>query len=112
MPRAREAAERLYTRAIDVPRGRWTPQPWLTGGSQPIGLLVLEGLLVREATVSNHPCAELLGPGDLLRAGDDNEGEVLLPRTIEWAAATARGSRSSTRRWPCGWRSGRRSSPR
>src|SRR3954466_6116748 len=88
-PRAREAAERLYTRTIDIPRGRWTPQPWLTGGSQPIGLLVLEGLLVREATVRSHPCAELLGPGDLLRAGDDNEGEVLLPRTIEWAAATS-----------------------
>src|SRR3954464_7045253 len=88
-PRAREAAERLYTRTIDIPRGRWTPQPWLTGGSQPIGLLVLEGLLVREATVSNHPCAELLGPGDLLRAGDDNEGDQLLPRTIEWAAATS-----------------------
>ena len=89
VPRAREAAERLYTRAIDVPRGRWTPQPWLTGGSQPIGLLVLEGLLVREATVSNHPCAELLGPGDLLRAGDDDDAEELLPRRIDWAAATS-----------------------
>jgi len=44
---------------------------------------------VREATVSNHPSAELLGPGDLLRAGDDNDGEELLPRTIEWAAATS-----------------------
>ena len=88
-PRAREAAERLYTRAIDVPRGRWTPQPWLTGGSQPIGLLVLEGLLVREATVSNHPCAELLGPGDLLRAWDDGDAEELLPRRIDWAAATS-----------------------
>ena len=77
VPRAREAAERLYTRAIDVPRGRWTPQPWLTGGSQPIGLLVLEGLLVREATVSNHPCAELLGPGDLLRAGDEDRKSVV-----------------------------------
>jgi CRP/FNR family cyclic AMP-dependent transcriptional regulator len=88
-PRAREAAERLYTRAIDVPRGRWTPQPWLTGGSQPIGLLVLEGLLVREATVSSHPCAELLGPGDLLRAWDDGDAEELLPRRIDWAAATS-----------------------
>ena len=88
VPRAREAAERLYTRAIDVPRGRWTPQPWLTGGSQPIGLLVLEGLLVREATVSSHPCAELLGPGDLLRAWDDGDAEELLPRRIDWAAAT------------------------
>src|SRR3954462_6970022 len=109
VPRAREAAERLYTRAIDVPRGRWTPQPWLTGGSppsagpggrgtprpglpggsQPIGLLVLEGLLVREATVSNHPCAELLGPGDLLRASDGRDADELLPRRIDWAAATS-----------------------
>ena len=89
VPRPREAAERLYTRAIDVPRGRWTPQPWLTGGSQPNGLHILDGLLVREATVSNHPCAELLGPGDLLRAGDDSEHEELLPRRIEWAAATS-----------------------
>src|SRR4051794_34273684 len=89
VPRAREAAERLYTRAIDVPRGRWTPAPWLTGGSQPIGLLVLEGLLVREATVSNHPCAELLGPGVLLRAWADEDAEELLPRRIDWAAATS-----------------------
>ena len=89
VPRAREAAERLYTRAIDVPRGRWNPQPWLTGGSQPIGLLVLEGLLVREAVVSNHPCAELLGPGDLLRAWNDGDSEELLPREIHWAAATS-----------------------
>src|SRR5829696_5464704 len=73
----------------DIPRGRWTPQPWLTGGSQPIGLLVLQGLLVREATVSNHPCAELLGPGDLLRACEDGDAEELLPRRIDWAAATS-----------------------
>src|SRR3954451_11226628 len=89
VPRAREAAERLYTRAIDVPRGRWTPQPWLTGGSQPIGLLVLDGFLVRERTVSSHPCAELLGPGDLLRAWEDGDAEELLPRRIDWAAATS-----------------------
>jgi len=88
-PRAREAAERLYTRTIDIPRGRWTPQPWLTGGSQPIGLLVLEGLLVREATVRSHPCAELLGPGDLLRASDGRDADELLPRRIDWAAATS-----------------------
>ena len=88
-PRAREASERLYTRAIDVPRGRWTPQPRPTGGSEPIGLLVLEGLLVREATVSNHPCAELLGPGDLMRAWDDGDADELLPRRVDWAAATS-----------------------
>ena len=32
--------------------------------------------------------AELLGPGDLLRAWDDRDTEVLLPRTVEWTALT------------------------
>ena len=84
---ARSASDSTRGRST-LPRGRWTPQPWLTGGSQPIGLLVLDGLLVREATVGDHPCAELLGPGDLLRAWDDGDAEELLPRRIEWTALT------------------------
>jgi CRP-like cAMP-binding protein len=50
---------------------------------------VLDGLLVREAIVGDHPCAELLGPGDLLRAWEDRDAEVLLPRTVEWSALSA-----------------------
>ncbi len=84
--RAREAAHRLYARALEIPRGRWTPSSALLDGSRPIGLLILEGLLVREATVGDHPSAELLGPGDLLRAWEDDDTEELLPRTIEWSA--------------------------
>ena len=86
--RAREAAQRLYVRAIDVPRGRWVPSRSLLEGTRPIGLLILEGLLVREATVDEHPSAELLGPGDVLRAWDDSDNEELLPRVIEWSALT------------------------
>ena len=86
--RAREAAHRLYARAFDVHRGRWLPGGELLTRSRPIGLLVLDGLLVREATVDQHPSAELLGPGDLLRAWDDVDQEELLPRTIEWTALT------------------------
>ena len=44
---------------------------------------------MREATVGDHPSAELLGPGDLLRAWEDADAEELLPRTIEWSALTA-----------------------
>jgi CRP/FNR family cyclic AMP-dependent transcriptional regulator len=87
--RVREVSSRLFARAIDVPRGTWSPGRALSGGSQPIGLLVLDGLLVREAIVGDHPCAELLGPGDLLRAWDDRDAEVLLPRTVEWSALSA-----------------------
>jgi CRP/FNR family cyclic AMP-dependent transcriptional regulator len=85
-PRAREAAERLYARAIDIPRGRWMPTPALFEGGRPIGLLVLHGLLAREATVEDHPSTELLGPGDVLRAWDDPDLEELLPRSIDWSA--------------------------
>jgi CRP/FNR family transcriptional regulator, cyclic AMP receptor protein len=86
--RAREAAQRLYARVIDIPRGRWNPGAGMLEGSRPIGLLILEGVLVREATVGDHPSAELLGPGDLLRAWDDADTEELLPRTIDWSALT------------------------
>jgi CRP/FNR family transcriptional regulator, cyclic AMP receptor protein len=87
--RAREASQRLMVRALDVPRGRWTPGNLAVGGTQPIGLLILEGLLVREATVGHHPSAELLGPGDLLRAWEEPDAEVLLPRSVDWSALTS-----------------------
>ena len=85
--RVREVSQRLFARAIDVPRGPWSPGRALAGGTNPIGLLVLDGLLVREAIVGDHPCAELLGPGDLLRAWEDRDAEVLLPahRRVECA---------------------------
>jgi CRP-like cAMP-binding protein len=83
--RARDVSRRLVARTLEIPRGTWCPEELLAGGSQPIGLLVLEGLLVREATVGEHPSAELLGPGDILRASEDNEDvDVLLPRHVEW----------------------------
>jgi CRP/FNR family transcriptional regulator, cyclic AMP receptor protein len=85
--RVREVSQRLLVRAVDIPRGSWRPgRTLMGGGTQPIGLLVLEGLLVREATVGDHPSAELLGPGDLLRAWEDRDAEVLLPRSVRWSA--------------------------
>src|SRR5215207_10002023 len=81
--RAREAAQRLYVRVVEIPRGRWLPE---TTGARPIGLLVLDGLLLREATVGDHPAAELIGPGDVVRAWDDEDQEELLPRSVGWTA--------------------------
>jgi CRP-like cAMP-binding protein len=87
--RAREASQRLYARSIEIPRGRWNPDPASFTGTRPIGLLLLEGLLIREASIADHPSAELLGPGDVLRAWDDEDIEELLPRRIEWSALTS-----------------------
>jgi CRP/FNR family cyclic AMP-dependent transcriptional regulator len=89
--RAREVSQRLVARTLDIPRGTWSPQEVLGRGTSPaIGLLILDGLLVREATVGDHPSAELLGPGDLMRAAEDyEEADILLPRRVDWNALTS-----------------------
>ena len=96
--RAREAAQRLYARVIDIPRGRWTPGPGFLDGTRPIGLLIIEGLLVREATVGDHPSAELLGPGDLLRAWEDADSDYEGSLDFKTRAAGFHGTRRATGR--------------
>jgi CRP-like cAMP-binding protein len=55
-------------------RGSWTPRDDRLNGAL-VGLLVLDGLLVRRVTVGRRHTAELLGEGDLIRPqqGDGDE---------------------------------------
>jgi CRP/FNR family transcriptional regulator, cyclic AMP receptor protein len=69
-----------------VPRGRWHPESnvaeWVgTGG---IGLLIMEGLLIRRVGVDDRYGAELLGEGDLLRPWQGEESSGSLSRTTGW----------------------------
>lgn len=63
----REARVRAVAVQHSVPRGPWqrdgfdAPRPGLAG------LLVIEGVILRDVQVGRFPAAELLGPGDLLR---------------------------------------------
>jgi CRP-like cAMP-binding protein len=67
-----------------VARTHWRdPGPWQPLGSDLpphfdgwLGLLILDGLLVRQLTVGHLRCCELLGPGDLLRPWDDNDDDA------------------------------------
>ncbi len=87
--RAEAASQRLIAPALQLRRGPWTPPVDGFGPTgAPFGVLILEGMIVREALVGDHPCAELLGPGDLVRIGDDADGDELLPRSIEWNVLT------------------------
>lgn len=84
-----DAAERerairaCVARTVRLPRGRWSTQgaAQLTSG---IGLLVLEGLLIRRVGVDGRFGAELLGDGDLLRPWQGEGSEPTLPRTTGW----------------------------
>jgi CRP/FNR family transcriptional regulator, cyclic AMP receptor protein len=81
--RARELAQRIVVATIELSSGPWSPRR--PGAVPPIGLLVLQGVLVREASVGDHSSAELLGPGDLVRPWDD-EQDMLLHPLVAWSA--------------------------
>ncbi|HEX6027077.1 MAG TPA: Crp/Fnr family transcriptional regulator [Solirubrobacter sp.] len=67
--------------------GRWAP---LGGVDVPrrfdgwLGLLVLDGLVVRQVSVDGLRCCELLGPGDVLRPWDEDDGAATLDLTADW----------------------------
>lgn len=77
------SAQQCVVRAIRLPSGRWAGE--LTASlSRGIGLLVLEGLLLRRVGVDGRYGAELLGEGDLIRPWQDEAARPALRRTSGW----------------------------
>lgn len=83
--RFEQARQALVARTEGVGRGSWLPNgetgPDSSGG---IGLLLLEGVAVRRLSLGQRSCAELLGPGDLLRPSQDGLSEAMSPFTVSW----------------------------
>jgi CRP/FNR family transcriptional regulator, cyclic AMP receptor protein len=78
--RREQAAEECIAREVRIAPGRWSTPP--TGViSDGIGLLVLEGLLIRRVGVDGRFGAELLGEGDVLRPWQGQDVPPTLPRT-------------------------------
>lgn len=79
----RWAADHCVAPAISIARGAWhierTQMP--TGG---IGLMILDGLLLRRVGVDGRHGAELLGEGDLLRPWPGEDLDSMLPYTTGW----------------------------
>jgi hypothetical protein len=80
------ASQQLLARTMWVEAGRWDP----LAGELPagfdawLGLLVIDGLLVREVEFDGLRCCELLGPGDVLRPWDEDDGAGLLECHTSW----------------------------
>lgn len=66
--------------ALDA--GGWWPEDPPEAGT--VGLLVLEGVLMRSVTVSGRTTSELLGEGDLLRPWDHDAGGANVPLDWRW----------------------------
>jgi CRP-like cAMP-binding protein len=80
--RRAHAIETCVAREIRVPVGSWTGHRTLLVDDG-IGLLVLEGLLIRRVGINARFGAELLGESDVLRPCLDDEPSTL-PLTVDW----------------------------
>lgn len=70
------ARQRLLARTMRFPQGPWNVLPTDFPAAGSLGLLLLDGMLVRKVTVGERTCAELIGPGDVtqpwLQIGPDD----------------------------------------
>lgn len=80
--RERAIAE-CVAREVRLPVGRWRggPSVPVRGG---VGLLLLEGLVVRRVGIAGRFGAELLGEGDLLRPWESADEPPTLPLSTAW----------------------------
>lgn len=81
--RRERATDECLTRLIVVREGNWSA----LGGAvlhRGIGLLVLDGMLIRRVGVDGRYGAELLGQGDLLRPWEGEDEPPTLPVTTGW----------------------------
>jgi CRP-like cAMP-binding protein len=79
------AVAACIARSVSIPPGRWRGAPPLNGrGGLGIGLLVLDGLLVRRVGIEGRFGAELLGEGDLLRPSEGADEMPTLAMAIGW----------------------------
>jgi len=81
------ATRELLAPAVDVTWTTRNTQWGFASESVRLGLLIIDGLVVREVRILGTRSAELLGAGDLLRPADV-DGEVSLPVAAEvsWTA--------------------------
>lgn len=86
LPEAERARARQHAVAtlVDLPLGEWDPHAFPAADAE-IGLLVLRGLMIRDVTVAEARCGELIGPGALLRPVDDAGIDAPMRHEVGWS---------------------------
>jgi CRP-like cAMP-binding protein len=82
--RLRAAARVAVSPVVQLSSGSWSPTGLADGRA--IGLLILDGLIIRRVGVGGRFGAELLGEGDLLRPWQREDPGTTLPRIGRWQA--------------------------
>jgi hypothetical protein len=80
-----EARRRAVAAALEVRGPRWDPSEVVeSAGPGWLGLLLIDGLLVRRVRVAGRTSCELFGPGDLTRPWDEDGEYAPLAVTVDW----------------------------
>jgi CRP-like cAMP-binding protein len=83
--RREQVANACTVREIRLPSGPWDAED--TPASDGIGVLIVQGLLIRRAGIEGRFGAELVGRGDLIRPWQDDSGSLTLPLSTSWMAS-------------------------
>ena len=79
----------IVTRRLHVDAGPWEPS-WADGEVDGhLGLLVIDGVLVRTLRLVGRECSEIVGPGDLIRPWDGEAPDESVPGASHWRALHA-----------------------
>jgi CRP/FNR family cyclic AMP-dependent transcriptional regulator len=82
--RREQVANACTVREIQLPPGPWAVPETLAW--EGIGMLLVEGLLIRRAGIEGRFGAELVGRGDLIRPWQGESGSLTLPLSTTWVA--------------------------
>src|SRR3954467_5767099 len=83
-----EAQARRHVVALldSVEPGPWEPGARYAPDPAFIGLLVIDGMIARDVELGGRRCSELLGPGDLLRPWEYDDGDLAsVPSESAWS---------------------------
>ena len=86
LPGADEEARRQLTAPLmRIRRGSWTvPDALRERRDHWLGLLIVEGLMIRTIRVSELECCELVGAGDIIRPWDGDDDLAALATGVSW----------------------------
>lgn len=81
--RRERAIDDCTGREVRIPAGPWPLEVSATS-SDGVGLLILQGLLIRRVAIEGRFGAELLGEGDLVRPWQPDEESLMLQVEVGW----------------------------
>lgn len=82
LPRASRAA---VASVVSLPKGIFWPRERFPNTSDILGMLVLDGMVLRGVAVTDRPTVEVLGPGDLFRPFEcDRDRDATVSGELRW----------------------------